>query len=240
MNYESVPVLSVIAPVIIGHGCSRPRDPEHDSPRNIPRRPVDGETPAFNDRLQQTLHFIVEKSNCNHRRRRLPPGLHPYQRRTEPYGGYLRRVDHDTHRHQNPPYPQRRSARHLVHGRQSGTGSARKEKPEKEIDLVICATVTPDRISSFDGNLIATRQAVKRHSPANILITQRISLRTDHRFEIHQEREPAEGDRRGCGQDVVDRRLHRPQNLPHFRRRRSLMLLEPTKRVTASSILFSF
>lgn len=64
------------------------------------------------------------------------------------------------------PYPQRRSARHLVHGVKAVRDLLEKKNmnPE-EIDLVICATVTPDMFFPSTGNLIAGEAGCKRHSP---------------------------------------------------------------------------
>lgn len=75
-------------------------------------------------------------------------------------------MDHDTHRHQT---------RHILKGEGLGTSymgaRAIKDLLEKtgvnplEIDIVICATVTPDMFFPSTGNLIADQAGCKTLSP---------------------------------------------------------------------------
>ncbi len=90
-----------------------------------------------------------------------------------------------------------------------------------EIDVVICATVTPDMFFPSTGNLIADQAGCKNAFAFDVSAArQRLPVRPDHRCEVHRGRHEQEGHRRGRRQDVVDRRLYRPFYLPALRRRR--------------------
>ena len=87
-----------------------------------------------------------------------------------------------------------------------------------EIDVVICATVTPDMFFPSTGNLIADQAGCKNAFAYDVVGgVQRLPLRPDHGREVHRGRHEQEDHRRRCRQDVVDRRLYGPHDLPDLR-----------------------
>lgn len=86
-----------------------------------------------------------------------------------------------------------------------------------EVDLVICATVTPDMFFPSTGNLIADQAGCKRFRVRCFGGLQRFSLRTDDRCQVHRVGIVQEGGRGRCRQDVDHRRLYRPFDLSDLR-----------------------
>ena len=79
-----------------------------------------------------------------------------------------------------------------------------------EVDLVICATVTPDMFFRPGG-------LQKRFRVRCFGGLQRFSLRTDDRCQVHRVGIVQEGGRGRCRQDVDHRRLYRPFDLSDLR-----------------------
>ncbi len=86
-----------------------------------------------------------------------------------------------------------------------------------EIDLVICATVTPDMFFPSTGNLIADQAGCKTLCIRRFGGVQRLPFRPYDGCEVHRVGFVQEGRGRRRRQDVVDRGLHRPFDLPDLR-----------------------
>ena len=89
-----------------------------------------------------------------------------------------------------------------------------------EVDLVICATVTPDMFFPSTGNLIADQAGCKNAFAYDVSAACSGFLRTDDRCQVHRVGIVQEGGRGRCRQDVDHRRLYRPFDLSDLRRRR--------------------
>ena len=90
-----------------------------------------------------------------------------------------------------------------------------------EIDLVICATVTPDMFFPSTGNLIADQAGCKNAFAYDVSAAcSGFLFRPYDGCEIHRVGFVQEGRGRRRRQDVVDRGLHRPFHLSDLRRRR--------------------
>ena len=93
-------------------------------------------------------------------------------------------------------------------------------KPE-DVDLLICATTTPDMQFPSTANMICDMVGIPQYRQlrrAGGLLG--LSLFAHHRLAIHRQRHRAQGGGGGRRQDVVDHRLHRPRHLRAVRRRR--------------------
>ena len=151
----------------------------------------------------------------------VPSRLHPDERRIEPDGRYERRVDHVAYRRQDASYPQGRRRGNLLHGSPRGhqpagqdgrgpDGYRRGDLRHGDARYVLPFDGQPDR---RPGRL---QERLRLRRVGGL---QRLPLRPHDGRQVHRGRYEQEGDRRRRGQNVLDRRLYGPFDLPDFRRR---------------------
>ena len=87
-----------------------------------------------------------------------------------------------------------------------------------DIELLICATTTPDFVFPSTANLICEMCGIhcdrQLRRPGGLF---RLRLCADHRHAIHRDRKISQDRRRRRRQDVGDHRLHRPRHLRAIR-----------------------
>src|SRR5262249_23973373 len=72
------------------------------------------------------------------------------------------RMDHRTHRHQGATDPQGGRARHLSYGSRSGARPTRANPTRpQDVDLLICATTTPDFVFPSTANLVCDMVGIR-------------------------------------------------------------------------------
>ena len=106
----------------------------------------------------------------------------------------------------------------------------------KNVDLLICATTTPDFVFPSTANLICDMVGHPQHRlvrRAGGLL--RLHLRTLDRHAVHRERQAQEGGRGRRRQDVRHPRLHRPRDLRSVRRRRRAPCCSSLRRTATAS-----
>ena len=151
----------------------------------------------------------------------LPKRVHD-QRRPRQNRRYYRRVDPGAHRHQAAPHRRRTASSPPILGppRPSRRWCAPASIP-LDIDLVVCATATPDR--TFPATAVRIQASSASSKGAAFDVAGRLlglRLRAGDRRQLPQDR-PVQARRRHRRRDLLAHsRLERPQHLRAVRRRR--------------------